>query len=111
MKKLRSIIVESSRDGKGYMIVKCPFCEREFPMFRSTLSLELEGSVLAEHCLENLIGLRRKIKMNTITKEIQSSFDLGQQFTMTDLYEMITLIEQDNETYQVAKKRLSEMFA
>lgn len=49
--------------------------------------------------------------MNTITKEIQSSFDLGQQFTMTDLYEMVTLIEKDNETYQVAKKRLSEMFA
>lgn len=38
MKKLRSIIVESNRNGKGYMIVKCPFCEREFPMFRSTLS-------------------------------------------------------------------------
>jgi len=31
--------------------------------------------------------------MNTITREIQSSFDLGQQFTMTDLYEMVTVTE------------------
>lgn len=70
--------------------------------------------------------------MNTITREIQSSFDLGQQFTMTEKGEVILdqfagscnlgvaclesgrssiLIEKDKETYVSAKKRLTEMFA
>lgn len=69
--------------------------------------------------------------MNTITREIQSSFDLGQQFTMTEKGEVVldqfagscnlgiaclesgrsaVLIEKDEKTYKAASKRLSEMF-
>ena len=38
MKELRPLIVETNRNGKGYMIVKCPFCERESPMFPVSFS-------------------------------------------------------------------------
>lgn len=53
--------------------------------------------------------------MNTITREIQSSFDLGQQFTMTDLYEMITVTEKRHSirarVYEGVEKGLFEKVA
>lgn len=38
MKEFRPLVIKSNRNGRGPVKVKCPFCEREFPMFRSTLS-------------------------------------------------------------------------
>ena len=53
--------------------------------------------------------------MNTITREIQSSFDLGQQFTMTDLYEMVTVTEKRHSirarVYEGVEKGLFEKVA
>lgn len=50
--------------------------------------------------------------MNTITREIQSSFDLGQQFTMIDLYEMVTVTEKRHSirarVYEGVEKGLFE---
>lgn len=53
--------------------------------------------------------------MNTITREIQNSFDLGQQFTMTDLYEMVTVTEKKHSIrariYEGVEKGLFEKVA
>lgn len=38
MKKLRPLIVKPRRNERDYMIVKCPLCEREFPMFPVSFS-------------------------------------------------------------------------
>lgn len=53
--------------------------------------------------------------MNTITREIQNSLDLGQQFTMTDLYEMVTVTEKRHSirarVYEGVEKGLFEKVA
>lgn len=38
MKEFRPLVIKSNRNGRGPVKVKCPFCEREFPIFASTLS-------------------------------------------------------------------------